>query len=80
MQSNVVVLVDNLGHDLFDQDGRLCTMDKITAHRQGLLHSAVSVFIFNDISPFVWLSISGGLGFIFFSLVSGDPKLELTKE
>jgi isopentenyl-diphosphate delta-isomerase len=43
-----VVLVDEYGHDLFNQDGRLSTMEKIEAHRYGLLHRAVSVFIFND--------------------------------
>ena len=47
-QLNSVVLVDEYGHDLFNQDGRLSTMEKIEAHRRGLLHSAVSVFIFND--------------------------------
>ena len=45
---NSVVLVDECGRDLFDKDGRLSTMEKIEAHRLGLLHSAVSVFIFND--------------------------------
>jgi isopentenyl-diphosphate delta-isomerase len=44
---NTVVLVDECGHSLFDQNGKLSTMDKIEAHRLGLLHSAVSVFIFN---------------------------------
>ncbi len=48
MQSDTVVLVDTCGHDLFNQDGKLSTMEKITVHRRGLLHSAVSVFIFND--------------------------------
>lgn len=47
-QLNVVVLVDECGHDLFDQNGRLSTMEKIKVHRWGLLHSAISVFIFND--------------------------------
>ncbi len=47
-QLSTVVLVDEGGHDLSDQDGRLSTMEKIEAHRRGLLHSAVSVFIFND--------------------------------
>jgi isopentenyl-diphosphate delta-isomerase len=45
---NFVVLVDECGRDLFDQDGKLSTMEKIEAHRHGLLHSAVSVFICND--------------------------------
>jgi isopentenyl-diphosphate delta-isomerase len=43
-----VVLVDEYGHDLFDQDSRLSTMEKLEAHRHGLLHRAISVFIFND--------------------------------
>ena len=43
-----VVLIDEYGRDLFDQDGGLSTMEKIEVHRLGLLHSAVSVFIFND--------------------------------
>ena len=47
-QLNSVVLVDEHGHDLFNQDGRLSTMDKIEAHRRGLLHRAVSIFVFND--------------------------------
>jgi isopentenyl-diphosphate delta-isomerase len=47
-QLKSVVLVDECGRDFFDQDGRLSTMEKIEAHRRGLLHSAVSVFIFND--------------------------------
>lgn len=43
-----VVLVDEYGHDLLSRDGRLCTMEKIEAHQRGLLHRAVSVFVFND--------------------------------
>ncbi|MGD9116876.1 MAG: isopentenyl-diphosphate Delta-isomerase [Dehalococcoidia bacterium] len=43
-----VVLVDEDGHDLLNQDGQVSTMEKIEAHRYGLLHRAVSVFIFND--------------------------------
>jgi isopentenyl-diphosphate delta-isomerase len=45
---NAVVLVDECGRNLLGQDGRLCIIEKIEAHRRGLLHSAVSVFIFND--------------------------------
>lgn len=45
---NTVVLVDECGRDLFDQDGRLSIMEKIKVHCLGVLHSAVSVFIFND--------------------------------
>ena len=43
-----VVLVDEYGHSLFNRDGRLSTKEKIETHRRGLLHRAVSVFIFND--------------------------------
>ena len=45
---NTVVLVDECRHDLFNQNGRLSAMEKMEVHRRGLLHSAVSVFIFND--------------------------------
>ncbi|MFC2017671.1 isopentenyl-diphosphate Delta-isomerase [Chloroflexota bacterium] len=47
-QRDSVVLVDEYGHNLFNQDGRLSTMEKIEAHRCGLLHRAVSIFVFND--------------------------------
>jgi isopentenyl-diphosphate delta-isomerase len=47
-QLDSVILVDEYGHDLFNQDGRLSTMEKIEAHRRGSLHRAVSVFVFND--------------------------------
>jgi isopentenyl-diphosphate delta-isomerase len=47
-QQESVVLVDKYGHDLFDKDGRLLTMRKMEAHCRGLLHRAISVFIFND--------------------------------
>ena len=47
-QQDSVVLVDEHGRDLFNQDGRLSTMGKIEAHRRGLLHRAISVFVFND--------------------------------
>ena len=47
-QQDPVVLVDKYGRDLFTQDGRLSTMEKIEAHCLGALHRAVSVFIFND--------------------------------
>ncbi len=47
-QRDSVVLVDEYGHDLFNQDGRLSTMEKIEAHRRGLLHRAVSIFVFNN--------------------------------
>ena len=45
---NSVVLVDEYGHDLGYSVGRTHTVEKIEAHRRGLLHRAVSVFIFND--------------------------------
>ncbi|MBI2979318.1 MAG: isopentenyl-diphosphate Delta-isomerase [Chloroflexi bacterium] len=48
IQRDFVVLVDEYGHDLFNPDGRLSTMEKMEAHRHGLLHRAVSVFVFND--------------------------------
>ena len=47
-QKDSVVLVDENGYNLFNQDGKLSTMGKIEAHRHGLLHRAVSVYIFND--------------------------------
>jgi isopentenyl-diphosphate delta-isomerase len=47
-QYNSVVLVDKYGYDLYKSDGRLYTFEKMEAHRRGLLHSAVSVFVFND--------------------------------
>jgi isopentenyl-diphosphate delta-isomerase len=47
-QRDFVILVDEYGHDLLNPDGSLSTMDKIEAHRRGLLHRAVSVFVFNE--------------------------------
>jgi isopentenyl-diphosphate delta-isomerase len=47
-QRDSVVLVDKYGRDLFNQNGELSKMGKIEAHYRGLLHRAVSVFIFND--------------------------------
>lgn len=47
-QQDFVVLVNEYGHDLFDSKGRLYTIEKAEAHRRGLLHRAVSVFVFND--------------------------------
>ena len=46
-QPDSVVLVDEHGHDLFSPDGRLAKIEKIEAHRRGLMHRAISVFIFN---------------------------------
>lgn len=48
IQQDFVVLVDEYGRDLFNQDGMLSTIEKMEAHRHGLLHRAVSVFVFND--------------------------------
>ena len=48
MHKDLVVLVDKYGHDLLDATGEISTIEKIEAHRRGLLHRAVSVFIFND--------------------------------
>ncbi len=47
-QLNSVILVDEYGRDIPGQDGGPYTMKKKEAHRQGLLHRAVSIFIFND--------------------------------
>jgi isopentenyl-diphosphate delta-isomerase len=47
-QPETVVLVDTQGQALLDPDGTSRTMAKMEAHRQGLLHLAVSVFIFNS--------------------------------
>lgn len=43
-----VVLVDSQGRNLANPDGTLRTMDKLRAHREGTLHLAVSVFVFNN--------------------------------
>jgi isopentenyl-diphosphate Delta-isomerase len=42
-----VVLVDKTGHDLLNSDGSVRTLEKLEAHKQGTLHRAVSVFVFN---------------------------------
>ena len=47
-QLGSVILVDESGHNLINQDGELSIMEKMEAHRRGLLHRAVSVFVFND--------------------------------
>ena len=52
-KQNSVVLVDESGCDLFDVYGRLSIMEKIVAHRRGVLHRAVSVFIFNERNDFL---------------------------
>jgi isopentenyl-diphosphate delta-isomerase len=43
-----VVLVDKYGCDILNLDGELSIMGKIEAHYRGLLHRAISVFVFND--------------------------------
>jgi isopentenyl-diphosphate Delta-isomerase len=43
-----VVLVDEQGNNRFDKNNKLMVMEKTEAHRLGLLHKAISVFIFND--------------------------------
>lgn len=53
MPQDEVVLVDEHGLDLCKDDGVLVTMEKMEAHRRGLLHRAVSVFIFNDRNEFL---------------------------
>lgn len=45
---DTVVLVDINGRDLINQEGQASTMGKMEVHLRGLLHRAVSVFIFND--------------------------------
>jgi len=46
----LVVLVDSNGHDLLNADGTVRTMPKMEAHRKGVGHRAISVFIFNHAS------------------------------
>lgn len=48
VQRDMIVLVDECGIDLINPNGNLCTIEKVEAHRFGLMHRAVSVFIFND--------------------------------
>ena len=52
-KNDCVVLVNQSGFDLFDLNGRPSVMEKIEAHRQGTLHRAVSVFIFNERNDFL---------------------------
>jgi len=47
-QQDTVVLVDKYGCDCFTRDGELSTMGKMEAHSRGVLHRAISVFVFND--------------------------------
>ncbi|MDO8579065.1 MAG: isopentenyl-diphosphate Delta-isomerase [Dehalococcoidales bacterium] len=47
IQRDFVVLVDEHGCDLLNTYGQLSTMEKMEVHRRGLLHRAVSVFVFN---------------------------------
>lgn len=46
--ADFVVLVDESGKKLVGPGGTFTKLDKVLAHRRGLLHLAVSVFIFND--------------------------------
>jgi isopentenyl-diphosphate delta-isomerase len=46
--SELVVLVDQEGKDLLSPDGTILTIEKLEAHRTGVLHRAVSVFILNE--------------------------------
>ena len=41
-------MTDGDGHDLLHDDGTVRTMEKMEAHRRGLGHRAVSVFVFNS--------------------------------
>jgi isopentenyl-diphosphate delta-isomerase type 1 len=47
-EAEYVVLVNDRGEDLIDADGRIVTLEKITAHREGRRHRAVSVFVFSS--------------------------------
>ncbi|MFC1946421.1 isopentenyl-diphosphate Delta-isomerase [Chloroflexota bacterium] len=47
-QQDMVVLVDNYGNNLLNHTGSLSVIEKLDAHRLGLKHRAVSIFIFND--------------------------------
>lgn len=46
--ADLVALVDEQGNNRLNPDGTFAKADKMVAHRRGLLHRAVSVFIFND--------------------------------
>lgn len=47
VNNEFIVLVDAQGRDLLTPEGSVSTMDKYEAHRLGLLHRAVSVFLFD---------------------------------
>lgn len=47
MATELIVLVDKQGRDVKTPEGSVCTVDKYDAHRRGLLHRAVSVFLFD---------------------------------
>tara|TARA_B100000315_G_C14226270_1_gene428803 strand:- start:9 stop:563 length:555 start_codon:yes stop_codon:yes gene_type:complete len=47
-KQKLVVLVDKGGNNLYFQDGELSVMGKMEAHQKGMLHRAISVFIFDD--------------------------------
>src|ERR1035437_610837 len=48
IEQESVVLADESGQALLNTDGTPRTMNKLQAHKQGVLHLAVSVFIFNS--------------------------------
>jgi isopentenyl-diphosphate delta-isomerase len=48
VQRDSVVLVDEYGRDLIDHEGNSVIINKKAAHCSGLLHRAISVYIFND--------------------------------
>jgi isopentenyl-diphosphate delta-isomerase len=45
---DLVVLVDHYDREIINYCGQATLVNKIEAHRRGLLHRAVSVFIFNN--------------------------------
>lgn len=47
-EAEYVVLVNERGEDLIDAEGRIVSLEKITAHREGRRHRAVSVFVFSS--------------------------------
>ena len=48
MNEDYVVLVDEKGRALVNPDGSLQTVGKTEAHKRGLRHRAISVFVFNN--------------------------------
>lgn len=45
-----------------------------------LIVTGLLSLLFDDISPFVWLAVSPGLGFFIFALISGNSAVELKEE